>query len=104
MDISMIRRWAIYFSSVDYDVGYKLHLTQLSTHENEESLCILTHKNQADKSRLIWTKWSPHSIVVNVWDFDIVVSKFKLQSCYYIHFQTNALGKGMNPLSPPAMG
>ena len=28
----------------------------------------------------------------------------KLQSCYYIHFQTNTLGKGMNPLILPAMG
>ena len=27
------------------------------------------------------------------------VSEFKLQSCYCIHFQTNTLGKGMNPLS-----
>ncbi len=35
-----------------------------------------------------------------VLDCDIVVSKFKLQSCYYIHFQTNSLGKGMN--NPPS--
>ena len=44
---------------------------------------------------------SPHSIVNNMLDCDIVVSKFKLQLCQYIHFQTNTLGKGMN-LSYPS--
>ena len=42
--------------------------------------------------------------VVNVLDCDIFVNKFKLQSCYCIHFQTNALGKGVNPLILPVMG
>ena len=42
----------------------------------------------------------PHNVVANMLDCDIVVSEFKLQSCYYIHFQTNTLGKGMNPLIP----
>ena len=28
------------------------------------------------------------------------VSEFELQSLYYIHFGTNTLGKGMNPLNP----
>ena len=35
---------------------------------------------------------------------DIVISKFKLQSCNYIHFQTGTLLKCMNPFNPPAMG
>ena len=37
---------------------------------------------------------------------DIVVSKFELQSRYYVHFQTNVLGKSMNLLNLllPAMG
>ena len=39
---------------------------------------------------------SPYSVV----DCDIVVSEFELQPRYYIHFQTNTLGKGMNPLFP----
>ena len=30
-------------------------------------------------------------------------SKFELQSRYYVHFRTNTLGKGMNPLISPAM-
>ena len=34
-------------------------------------------------------------MVANVLDCDIVVSKFKLQSLYYIHFQTNILEKGL---------
>ena len=34
----------------------------------------------------------------------IVESKFVRQSRYYVHFRTNTLGKGMNPLILPAMG
>ena len=30
-------------------------------------------------------------VVANVLDCDIVVSGFKLQSCYYVHFWTNTL-------------
>ena len=36
-------------------------------------------------------------------DCGIVVSEFELQSRYYIQFQRNTLGKGMNPLILPAM-
>ena len=39
-----------------------------------------------------------------IMDCGIVVSEFKLQLCYYSHFWTNTLGKGMNPLILPAMG
>ena len=46
----------------------------------------------------------PHSVVVNMLDCNVVVSEFKLQSLYYIYFQPNTLGKGMNPLIPPAIG
>ena len=35
-------------------------------------------------------------VVANVLDYSSS-SEFKLKSCYYIHFQTNILGKGMNP-------
>ena len=42
----------------------------------------------------------PCSIVVNMFDWDTVISEFKLQSCYYINFQNNFLGKGMNLLIP----
>ena len=37
-------------------------------------------------------------------DCGIVVSEFELQSRYYIHFQANTLGKGMNPVILSAMG
>ena len=42
--------------------------------------------------------------MVKVLDCGIVVSKFELQSRYYVHFQTNTFGKGMNPLNLPAKG
>ena len=47
---------------------------------------------------------NPCGIVTNVLDSDIVVSKLKFQSHYYIIFQTNTLGKGMNYFIPTAMG
>ena len=37
-------------------------------------------------------------------DCGIVDREFDLQSHYYVHFRTNTLGKGMNPLILPAMG
>ena len=42
--------------------------------------------------------------MVKVMDCGIAVSEFVLQSRYYVHFQANTLGKGMNPLILPAMG
>ena len=46
----------------------------------------------------------PHGVMVKAMDYGIVESEFELQSHYYIPFQTNILGKGMNPLILPAMG
>ena len=46
----------------------------------------------------------PRGVMVKAMDCGIVVSEFVLQSCYYIHFWANTLGKGMNPLILPAMG
>ena len=54
--------------------------------------------------RLIFTWGCPHGVMVKAMDCGIVVSKFVLQSRYYIHFRANTLGKGMNPLILPAMG
>ena len=45
----------------------------------------------------------PHSVVANVPDCNIIVSKFKLQQRYYVQFQTNTLRKGMNHLILPAI-
>ena len=38
-------------------------------------------------------------LVAKLLGCDIVVSKFKLQLRYYLHFRTNSLEEGMNPLS-----
>ena len=46
----------------------------------------------------------PRGVMVNAMDCGIVVNKFVLQSCYYVHFQVNTLGKGMNPPYPPNYG
>ena len=46
----------------------------------------------------------PRSVMVKAMDCGIIVSEFVLQLRYYVHFQANTLGKGMNPLIFPAMG
>ena len=51
------------------------------------------------------TRWGSSSgVMTKVLDCGLEVNEFKLQLCYYIHFWTNTLGKGMNPLISPAMG
>ena len=54
--------------------------------------------------RLKHIRGCPCGVVIKALDCGIVVSKFKLQLHYYIHFQTNNLEKGMKPLILPAMG
>ena len=49
-------------------------------------------------------KGCSHGVMVKAIDYNIVISEFEFQSYYYIHFRTNALGKGMNPLILPTMG
>ena len=46
----------------------------------------------------------PRGVMVKAMDCGIVVSEFVFQSRYYVHFQANTLGKGMNPIILPAMG
>ena len=43
-------------------------------------------------------------VMVKAMVCEIVAREFEIQSCYYVHFQTNTIGKGMNPLILPAMG
>ena len=43
---------------------------------------------------------SPCSVVANVLDCDIVVSEFKLQSRYYVHFRTYTFREGKKPHNP----
>ena len=42
----------------------------------------------------------PRRVVACVLENDIIVSEFKLPPCYYIHFWTNILVKGMNSIIP----
>ena len=50
-------------------------------------------------------KGCPRGVMVKAMNCGIVVHEFVLQSHYYVHFRTNTLGKGRNPLIlPPAMG
>ena len=46
-------------------------------------------------------RWSFHGVMAKVLDCRLEISKFKLQLHWYVHFQTNALGKGMNSLILP---
>ena len=46
----------------------------------------------------------PRGVMVKAMDCGIVVSEFVLQSCFYVPFRANTLGKGMNPIILPAMG
>ena len=62
---------------------YRLYMTQTSTCKDAQS-----------NSKFMT---SPCGIVVNMLDCNIVVSQFKLQLPYHIHFQTNTLRKSMKP-------
>ena len=46
----------------------------------------------------------PHGVVAKVLDYSVVVNEFDHQNRYYVHFRTNTLGKGMNPLILLAIG
>ena len=48
--------------------------------------------------------WVSSCCHITAMDYGIVVSEFVVQSHYYVHFQANTLGKGMNPLILPAIG
>ena len=39
--------------------------------------------------------------MAKVLDCSLELSKFELQSCYYVHFQTNTLEKDINSVIPP---
>ena len=46
----------------------------------------------------------PLGVMVKPINCRIVVSEFELKSHYYVHFQNNTVGKGMNPFILPDMG
>ena len=43
---------------------------------------------------------SPHRVVLNVLECEI---EFELRQRYYVYFQTNTFGKGINPIIFPAI-
>ena len=47
---------------------------------------LICHKTQQ-------TNQPTRGVMVKAMDCRIVVSEFVLQSCYYVHFRTNTLGK-----------
>ena len=53
-------------------------------------------RNAANIYIYIYIWGSLHDVVAYMLDCDNTVSKFRLQSGYYIHFWTNTLGKDMN--------
>ena len=38
--------------------------------------------------------------MVKLLDSNLEISEFEFESCYYVHFWTNSLGKGIKPLIP----
>ena len=58
------------------------------------------------RNQALMTMWGggPRGVMVKAMDGGIVVSEFELQSCYYVHFRANTLGKDMNPTYPPSYG
>ena len=49
-------------------------------------------------------KMSPFGVMVNVLDYDIVISEFELHSCNYYNFRIKTLGKVGIPSSLPDRG
>ena len=46
----------------------------------------------------------PRGVMVKAMDCGIVASEFEFKLRYYVHFQTNTLGKGIKPIILQAMG
>ena len=74
----------------------------LSKEESSTIFLSLWYNSSCDRTPAHWG--GAHVVMVKAMDCGIVVSEFVLQSRYYVHFQANTLGKGMNPLILPAMG
>ena len=98
-----ITSWGYHESFLPVSLSSPLHILnqkgrKLCT-ENARHTCIikLLHPH-APPQRL------PPSInTANVLDFGLKTNKFKFQLCYYIHFWTNSLEKGMNPIYFPKL-
>ena len=81
-----------------------VYTAELLSMIKEWCLDILLNQCQFENKLPSKSQGGPRGVMVKAMDCVIVVSKFVLQSHYYIHFQANTLGKGMNPLILSAMG
>ena len=73
-------------------------------HQMQYNITTRRHLILGDLTSLQEIKLVRGGVMVKAMDGGIVVSEFVLQSCYYVQFRANTLGKGMNPLILPAMG
>ena len=66
--------------------------------------CVECQEDYLKKKKENQSVRRPCGIVANVLDCNITVTKFNLQSCYYIYFWTNTFEKVMNSLISQDMG
>ena len=69
----------------------------------EEFKILCNQKPIQDRNNKNLTRECPRGVMVKAMDCGIVVSEFVFQTHYYVHFRTNTLEKGMDPLILPAM-
>ena len=62
------------------------------------SQVIVIWKSHKNKHEVLGTSCS---MMVKVQNCGLKVHEFEPESSYYVHFRTNTLGKGMNPLISP---
>ena len=105
MQSVLSRIWTCVAVSISYDDNdYTTGTSAISMLLPKLCSRVLNMDGQKDQKPLTFLLQLLQNVMANVFDCNIVESMFKLKSHYYIHFQTNTLGKGMNPHIPPAMG
>ena len=52
----------------------------------------------------LFLRYTSHSTVANILDYNIVVSEFEPQSLYFVCFRTNTLRKSINFFTLPFIG
>ena len=94
-----------FFNSANTDTAWKISYTATENLQVEISkkFIVKWFQDMEQERKPKHQSGCPCGVVVKALDFGIVVSKFKLQSRYYIHFRTNTFGKSMNSYFLPAM-
>ena len=62
--------------------------------------CLRFQNLKKKLSTILFTGKNLRRKMAQMLDCEIRVNEVELQSCYYVHFWTNALEKGMNPFIP----